>query len=118
MNRITRTIFASCIALATASAMAQAGGGSGGGGGPGLASPDSGATQQKPATSGTGPTNPNGTTTLPNAAQGSPNSGGNLSGGSKSSGAAMNPDRKSNSSKKGAVGNTQGTGQAQTPSPQ
>ncbi|WP_233101767.1 hypothetical protein [Variovorax sp. IB41] len=100
--------------------MAQAGGGGGGGsgsggGGPGLNSPDSSAMQQKPTTGGTGPTNPNGTMTAPSA-QGNSSAEGNLSGRAKSSGGAMKSERKSD--KRGAAGNTQGTGQAQTPSPQ
>jgi hypothetical protein len=58
-------------------------------------------------------------TTAPTATPGMSNSGGNLSGSTKSSGGAMSAGRKSDgTSKKGTTGNTQGTGQAQTPSPQ
>ncbi|MGJ7609975.1 MULTISPECIES: hypothetical protein [unclassified Variovorax] len=115
MNRITTTFLASCIAMGAASAMAQAGGG----GGPGLNSPDSGAAQQKPLTGGTGPTNPNAMRTAPTATPGDAASGGNLSGNAKASGGAMSSGQTSRStSKKGAAGNTQGSGQAQTPSAQ
>jgi hypothetical protein len=88
-------------------------------GGPGLNSPDSSAMQQKPTTGGTGPTNPNGTMTAPSAVQGNSSAEGNLSSGrAKSSGGAMKSERKSDIVQRGAAGNTQGTGQAQTPSPQ
>ena len=115
MNRIATTFLASCIALGAASAMAQAGGG----GGPGLNSLDSPAMQQNTSPGGTGPTNPTGMTTAPTATPGTPNSGGNLSGSTKAPGGAMSSGRKSDgSSKKGMTNNTQGTGQAQTPSSQ
>lgn len=114
MNRITTTFLATCIAMGAASAMAQAGGG-----GPGLNSPDNGAAQQRPTTGGTGPTNPNAMTTAPTATPGDPTSGGNLSGSVKASGGAMSSGQKSRStSKKGPAGNTQGAGQAQTPTAQ
>lgn len=115
MNRIAKTFLASCIALGATAAMAQAGGG----GGPGLNSPDSAAMQQKPSGGGTGPTNPNGMATAPTATPANPNAGGNLSGSTKAQGGAMSSGRKSDGSpKKGMTNNTQGTGQAQTPSPQ